>query len=89
MNSAEIEQQLKQLIDYVRDCDRRVAKGEIMDLKGLDRNVIEICDHVAGLSPQDARQLESGLAQMVSELEILANTLRAQQEQIDQKQQVR
>jgi hypothetical protein len=81
---ADIELQLKQLTDYVRDCDRRVALGEVMDLQGLDRNVMVICDRVALLPPGEAKIIESKLAAMIGELEHLAETLRKQQATLDQ-----
>lgn len=83
---AELEQQLKQLTDYVRDCERRVAKGEIMDLQGLDRQVMVLCDRVTMLPRQDAQIIESKLTLMIGELENLANTLRAQQALLDQQE---
>lgn len=76
----EIGKRLKSVLDYVQDCDRRVAQGEIMDLQGLDKNVIEICDAVAALPPKDAKPLEKQMATLISKLEHLADAMRQQQQ---------
>lgn len=73
---------LKSITDYVQDCERRVLKGEIMDLQGLDRNVIEVCDAVAALPPAEGRLLEGAMARLIEKLEELARSMREQQEKM-------
>ena len=43
-----------------------------MDLQGLDNNVVEICDAIAGLEPDQARVLEDKMAVLIGGLETLA-----------------
>lgn len=79
---AQIEQRLKSINDYVADCERRVLRGEIMDLQGLDKNVIEICDAIAELPAEEARDLEPRMADLISGLEVLAKAMKDQQDKM-------
>ena len=81
-DAAEIETRLKSIIDYVQDCERRVIKGEIMDLQGLDRNVIEICEALTSLPRDKARTLEGKMKSLVDKLDTLATSMKDQQEKI-------
>jgi hypothetical protein len=82
-DAAALQQRLKAIIDYVRDCQRRVSQGEIMDLKGLDQNVLELCDGVAALPPPEGRALEDQMTALITDLEALANAMRLQQEKME------
>jgi hypothetical protein len=76
-------QRLKSVADYVKDCDRRVNRGEIMDLQGLDGTVMEICDLMAELPEDEAQKFESAMTALIKDLEVLAKSMKAQQEKID------
>lgn len=78
-----VAQRLKTIIDYVRDCQVRVGKGEIMDLQGLDKNVIDICDAIAKLPEQEGHALEGQMSQLIDSLEALGRMLKEQQEKFD------
>jgi hypothetical protein len=80
--SDELATRLKGILDYVRDCATRVHRGEIMDLQGLDKNVIEICDAIAELPPEEARALEDKMSVLIEELERLARSMKDQQDKI-------
>lgn len=81
MNDAnEVARKLKAIVDYVRDCQARVSKGEIMDLQGLDNNVIEVCDAIAGLPEKEGQRLESQMNLLIESLEVLVRTMREQQD---------
>jgi hypothetical protein len=79
-DTADIAQRLKSILDYVQDCERRVHMGEIMDLSGLDARVIDICNDIAAVPPQDARQLETKMSVLIENLDLLAASMRKQQE---------
>lgn len=81
-DAAEIGQRLKSAIDYVRDCETRVARGEIMDLQGLDKNVIEICDALSKMPPKEAKELEDSMAVLIEKLELLARAMKEQQDKM-------
>lgn len=80
MSKEDLAKRLKSIIDYVRDCERRVSQGEIMDLQGLDNNVAEVCDAIASMPPADAQGLETQMSVLIADLEKLANAMRAQDE---------
>ncbi len=73
-------QRLRSIIDYVRDCQVRVAKGEIMDLEGLDKNVVAVCDAIGKLPQAESQAMESQMAQLIDSLETLARMMKEQQE---------
>ena len=78
--ASSVAQRLKSIIDYVRDCQGRVGKGEIMDLQGLDKNVIGICDAIARLPEKEAHAMEGQMSLLIDSLEVLGRMLREQQE---------
>jgi hypothetical protein len=78
-DSVEIAQSLKSVLDYVYDCERRVHRGEIMDLQGLDNNVIKLCNSIAELPPKEARVLEVQMSALIEGLEKLAGSMKEQQ----------
>ena len=80
IDSAEITQELKAVLSYVQDCDRRVHRGEIMDLQGLDRKVVILCETIAALPQKEAMSHEPQMMQLIQELEKLGQSLRTQQE---------
>ena len=57
-------------------------RGEIMDLQGLDKNVIEICDAIATLPPKDARDIEASMSTLIEDLEKLARAMKDQQDKM-------
>lgn len=81
-DAAAVAKQIKGIIDYVRDCQARVTKGEIMDLQGLDKNVIDICDAIAHLPEKEGRALEGQMTQLIDSLEVLARTMKEQQDHL-------
>jgi len=82
-DAATLAKRLKTVNDYVKDCERRVLQGEIMDLQGLDNNVIEICDEVAELPQAEAQVLEPQMALLIEGLENLARSMKEQQDKMD------
>lgn len=80
MTKEELAKRLKSITDYVRDCERRVSQGEIMDLQGLDNNVAEVCDLIAAMPPKEGQELESQMTILIGSLETLADAMRKQDE---------
>lgn len=75
-----VEKRLKSIVEYVHDCERRVIKGEIMDLQGLDQNVMVVCEEIAALPREQGRALESKMSQLISGLDALAVSIKKQHE---------
>ena len=82
-DSQEVADRLKQVTDYVKDCDRRVSRGEVMDLQGLDKTVMEICDAMAQLPEDEAQKHEAAMSVLIKDLEALAKSMKAQQDMED------
>lgn len=79
LDQAAIGPELKALLNYVQDCDRRVNRGEIMDLSGLDRKVIILCDAIAHMPQSDAVGFEPQMNELIKGLETLATSMKEQQ----------
>lgn len=75
-NAAEASAQLKAITTYVRDCQARILKGEVMDLRGLDQSVVDICNAVTKLPENESRKLDGDMSQLIKELETLASSIR-------------
>lgn len=82
MTSDELAKRLKSVNDYVRDCERRVSLGEIMELDGLDRNVMELCDAIAALPQGESADFEKQMSSLIENLETLADAMRIQQDKV-------
>jgi len=81
-NKEDVGTTLKSITDYVRDCQARVIKGEILDLQGLDRNVMKICDAVAKLPEDEGAALEGSMNGLIESLEVLARLMKEQQDHL-------
>lgn len=79
-DASTVAKRLKSIVDYVRDCQMRVGKGEIMDLQGLDKNVIDICDAIAALPEKEGQAMEDQMSLLIDSLEMLGRMLKEQQE---------
>ena len=79
-NAAKLDKRLKAIINYVRDCQARVTKGEVMSLEGLDTKVVKLCNDIAVLPEKEGRGLESQMNLLIESLEILARELKEQQD---------
>lgn len=70
--------QLASVLDYVRQCELRAAKGEVMELSGLDRTVMLMCEDIVRLPTPQARNLQPRMQQLVESLDQLALRMREQ-----------
>jgi hypothetical protein len=80
VDSVQLGQELKAVMDYVQDCERRVHRGDIMDLRGLDAKVIALCEAISLLPPKQAQDFEPRMTQLIAGLETLAVALKQQQD---------
>lgn len=78
----EIAAQLTAVTDYVRGCETRVVRGEMMDFGGLDRTVIDLCQNITRLPPAEARKMEPRMLQLIEGLDALARNIKEQQAQM-------
>ena len=78
-NAVELGERLKTIVDYVRECQARVTKGEILSLQGLDSKVIKLCDDITKLPEKEGHSLESQMTLLIESLEVLARAMKEQQ----------
>lgn len=78
----DVAQQLAAIVDYVRQCEARVLRGEVMDLSGLDKTVMVICGDITRLPGPQARALEPQMHKLVDVLDTLAARMKEQQDQL-------
>ena len=78
----DIRKEIQTVIDYVRNCETRALKGEVLELQGLDQNVLLICNKIAGLDAPHAKTIEPLMAVLIEVLDRLASTLKNQQDNI-------
>ena len=86
-DSQELAKRLTQIIDYVRDCERRVNQGELMELDGLDDNVLELCDGVGALPPAESKAFEKQMSGLIHDLEALTTAMRTMAMKMDEEEQ--
>lgn len=72
----ELRDKLKTIIDYVRECEARTARGEILDMSSLDQTVSDICAEIVDLPRSESRDLEPSMQSLVKALDSLAVTMR-------------
>lgn len=77
-DSAALGEQLSAILDYVRQCEMRVARGEVMELSGLDRTVMQLCEDVMRLPTVEARTLQPRMMQLIEGLDVLATRIKEQ-----------
>ena len=78
----QIAEQLAAVTDYVRQCQTRILRGEIIDLGGLDRTVAALCVDIAQLPTTDARTQEPQMQKLVEGLDELASAMKEQKEKM-------
>ncbi len=80
--ASSIAKEVQRIIDYVRDCEVRATRGEVLELQGLDQNVLIVCNKIAGLDVPHSKVVEPMMATLIEELDNLASTLKTQQDHI-------
>lgn len=69
---------LEAVLDYIRVAEGRLAKGEIVDLSGLDRTVGAICEAVENAEPAVAKKAEPLMERLIASLDALARAMQKQ-----------
>ncbi|TNE24939.1 MAG: hypothetical protein EP349_10875 [Alphaproteobacteria bacterium] len=76
MSAQEITARIEQVKTYIQDCERRITKGEVIPLVGLDKNVEEICNDIGTLPENEAAGMEEKLSGLISALDKLVAAIR-------------
>lgn len=75
MKLEDILAKIEKLKDFIRNADETIRGGTMMDLTGLDRDVTLICTQSLELKPEEARDLQPHMADLIGGLESLTRTL--------------
>jgi len=76
MSAQEITARIEQVKTYIQDCERRITKGEVIPLVGLDKNVEDICNDINDLPQEDAAGMEQKLSALIGALDKLVAAIR-------------
>jgi phage host-nuclease inhibitor protein Gam len=78
----ELQNRLDSLIGFVNQAKEQVESGELANLGSLDKDVSQLCNDVESSEPEVAQAVSEKMAEMVSSLEELANSLKTYQENV-------
>lgn len=78
-DAATIGKELETTLEYVRDCQARISKGEELELNGLDDSVIALCDAIARLPKAQADAVEEQMGALIEALEELSHIVKEQE----------
>jgi hypothetical protein len=76
MTPEQLRTKMEQLNDFVLDAAARVSEGEMVDLSGMDRDVAAVCTKAVSLPPDQARDIQPLMAEMIGNLERLSTALK-------------
>jgi hypothetical protein len=71
-----LRQKMEDLRDYIRDAEEKVSAGTMVNLQGLEKTVSEICRYATSLPPDQARDVQPLMAELIGELERLSIALK-------------
>ena len=78
----EIKTRMQELIEFISQANETIQGGEMVDLMGLDDEVASLCDRTLALPPEHAVIVQPLMAEMISKLESLGETLKDFQDNI-------
>lgn len=76
MKPPEIREKMENLKTFIQDAEASVRDGKMVDLSGLDKEVAALCQRAISLPPQEARDLQPLMAEMIGDLERLSIALK-------------
>lgn len=77
MTKDQIIQRLTQMTEAIDEAQNNVAAGIIKDLTHMDNEMAQVCDDIVKLPPEEAAQVQPVMADMISRLEALAQSLQS------------
>ena len=84
MNKDQIVKRLENIVTTINQAQDNVAAGIVQDLSFMDKEVAQVCEDIVKLPPEDAAQVQPIMADMISRLEGLAQSLQSFKEQFEQ-----
>lgn len=87
MTKDQITKRLQEITATINEAQDDVSAGIVHDLSFMDKDVADICGEILKLNPADAAAVQPVMADMISRLEGLAQSLQRFKEQYKQSQQ--
>ena len=86
MNKDQITKRLQEITVTINEAQNDVSAGIVHDLSFMDKDVADICGEILKLKPEDAAAVQPVMADMISRLEGLAQSLQRFKEQYKKSQ---
>jgi hypothetical protein len=84
MTKDQISQRLEDIVATINKAHDDVSAGIIQDLSFMDKDVASVCNDIVKLKPEEAAEIQPIMADMISRLEGLAQSLQSFKSQFDQ-----
>ncbi len=84
MNKDQITAKLEEIIQTVNAAQADVSAGIVKNLSHMDKDVAKICEEIVKLPQEEAAQVQPIMADMITRLEALAQSLQNFKSQFDQ-----
>jgi len=82
MNATEILSKMETLNEFILKSEDTVRGGKMVDLSGLDKDVAVICTKAVSLPPEQARDVQPIMAELIGNLERLSLALKDYKENL-------
>ena len=76
MRADDLRDRMERLRTMIEDAEISARNGTVADLAGLDRDVALVCTKTVALPPDQARELQPLMAELIGNLERLATALK-------------
>lgn len=76
MTPDEIRVKMEKINRFILDSETAVRDGNMVDLAGLDKDVADICSQSVALPPEQGRDIQPLMADMIGNLERLSEALK-------------
>ncbi len=80
----ELHSRLDNMIEFVVQATEQVESGTLANLGTLDKDVSQLCTDVESAPPEVAQSVSDKMAEMVSKLEKLAQSLKIYQDKVQE-----
>ncbi|MBM3573385.1 MAG: hypothetical protein FJX52_13675 [Alphaproteobacteria bacterium] len=77
----ELLNELETVAAVVAAAQSALAAGSMVDLRGLEERVAQLCEGLAALPPADCAGFSAAMAELVAELDNLARAVQAQRDE--------
>lgn len=75
-NKKNISNEINQLSGYLKTCEHRLNKGEMIDLSALDDKTRQICDAILAIPDEERQEFIPKMQQLITDVEKIAGLLK-------------